>query len=170
MECAERDMEAYPLLSFQSLGVIYGRLSTAPLYVFESIDPEDIKSPNEIHELFSFVFWTLTIIPLLKHARVGLLPCNRGSYKILHHEEDSSSKGKLENKARRAIEKHKSCHYLLLFLALLGACMILSDVVLTPAISVLSATSGLGRSLATISVKFFSSDKTKDHVANVLKK
>ncbi|KAL0415589.1 UNVERIFIED_CONTAM: Potassium transporter 2 [Sesamum latifolium] len=175
-------------LSLQSLGVIYGRLSTAPLYVLESIDPEDIRSPNEIHELFSFIFWTLTIIPLLKyafivlradddgeggpfslysllcrHARVGLLPRNRGSDKILHHEEDSSSKGKLENKARRVIEKHKSCHYLLLFLALLGACMILSDAVLTPAISVLSATSGLGRSLATISVKFFSSHKTKDH-------
>ncbi|KAK4436804.1 Potassium transporter 2 [Sesamum alatum] len=183
------------LLSFQSLGVIYGRLSTAPLYVLESIDPEDIRSPNEIHELFSFVFWTITIIPLLKyafivlradddgeggpfslysllcrHARVGLLPCNRSSGKILHQEEDSASKGKLENKARRAIEKHKSCHYLLLFLALLGACMILSDAVLTPAISVLSATSGLGRSLAKISVKFFSSDKTKDHVANALKK
>ncbi|KAL0355023.1 UNVERIFIED_CONTAM: Potassium transporter 10 [Sesamum radiatum] len=113
-------------LSLQSLGVIYGRLSTAPLYVLESIDPEDIRSPNEIHELFSFIFWTLTIIPLLKyafivlraddngeggpfslysllcrHARVGLLPRNRGSDKILHHEEDNPSKGKLENNARR---------------------------------------------------------------------
>ncbi|KAI3455102.1 hypothetical protein Pfo_011765 [Paulownia fortunei] len=183
------------VLAFQSLGVIYGRLSTAPLYVLESIDPGDIKSPSEIHELFSFIFWTLTIIPLLKyafivlradddgeggpfalysllcrHATVGLIPCNRSSGKILHHEEDIPSKGKLENKARRAMEKHKCSHYLLLFLALLGACMMLSDAVLTPAISVLSATSGLGRSLAKISVKFFSSDKTKDHVANVLKK
>ncbi|KAK6148010.1 hypothetical protein DH2020_018922 [Rehmannia glutinosa] len=165
------------VLSFQSLGVIYGRLSTAPLYVLESIDPRDIKSPSEIHELFSFIFWTLTIIPLLKyafivlranddgeggpfslysllcrHATVGLIPSNRSSGKILHHGEDSPSKGKLENKARRAIEKHKSSHYLLLFLALLGACMILSDAVLTPAISV------------------FSSEETKDHVANIMKK
>ncbi|KAG8379495.1 hypothetical protein BUALT_Bualt07G0094400 [Buddleja alternifolia] len=182
------------LLSFQSLGVIYGRLSTAPLYVFESIEPGDIKSPNEIHELFSFIFWTLTIVPLLKyafivlradddgeggpfslysllcrHARVGLIPSNKTSLKIRHHEEDSPT-GKLENKARRALENHKISHYLLLVLALLGACMILSDAVLTPAISVLSAASGLGRSLAKISVKFFSSDKTKDHVANLLRK
>ncbi|KAL8488085.1 hypothetical protein ACS0TY_023931 [Phlomoides rotata] len=186
------------ILSFQSLGVIYGRLSTAPLYVFESIDPEDIKSPSEIHELFSFVFWTLTIIPLLKyafivlraddngeggpfslysllcrHATVGLIPSDRGTNKILNHEEDISStpsKSKPENKAKRVLEKHKSSHYLLLFLALLGACMILSDAVLTPAISVLSATSGLGRSLAKISVKFFSSEKMKDHVEHAMKK
>ncbi|KAL1566458.1 potassium transporter 10-like [Salvia divinorum] len=186
------------ILSFQSLGVIYGRLSTAPLYVLESIGPGDISSPDEMHELFSFIFWTLTVIPLLKyafivlkadddgeggpfslysllcrHAKVGLIPSNRGSSKILNQEEEEissdPSKGKPENKARKAIEKYKSSHYLLLFLALLGACMILSDAVLTPAISVLSATSGLGRSLAKIS-KVFSSDETKDHVANALKK
>ncbi|KAL6584195.1 hypothetical protein OROMI_003484 [Orobanche minor] len=172
------------VLSFQSLGVIYGRLSTAPLYVLESIDPTDIKSPDEMTELFSFVFWTLTIIPLLKyafivlraddeeegHAAVGLIPSNRSSANILQQGEDGPSKGKHENKARRAIEKHKSSHYILLFLALLGACMILCDAVLTPAISVLSAASGLGRSFAKISVKFFSSDETKDHVANVMTK
>ncbi|XP_051115924.1 potassium transporter 10-like isoform X2 [Andrographis paniculata] len=183
------------ILSFQSLGVIYGRLSTAPLYVMESIRPGDIRSPDEIHELFSFVFWTLTIIPLVKysfivlradddgeggpfalysllcrHASVGLIPCDKSSDKILHHEEHSPSKKTLESKARRTLEKHKSCHYLLFFLALFGACMILSDAVLTPAISVLSATSGLGRSLAKISAKFITSDHAKVHVAKTLKK
>lgn len=72
------------------------------------------------------------------HATVGLIPCDRGTGMILNHEEDISStpsKSKLENKAKRVLEKHKSSHYLLLFLALLGACMILSDAVLTPAIS-----------------------------------
>lgn len=60
------------LLSFQSLGVVYGRLSTAPLYVFESIKRKDLESRDEIHELFSFIFWTLTIIPLLKYAFIVL--------------------------------------------------------------------------------------------------
>lgn len=60
------------ILSFQSLGVIYGRLSTAPLYVLESIKPGDISTPDEMHELFSFIFWTLTIIPLLKYAFIIL--------------------------------------------------------------------------------------------------
>lgn len=60
------------ILSFQSLGIIYGRLSTAPLYVFETIDARDISAPEEIHELFSFIFWTLTLIPLLKYSFIVL--------------------------------------------------------------------------------------------------
>lgn len=180
------------LLAFQSLGVVYGRLSTAPLYVFGSIKSDDIQSKTEIHELFSFIFWTLTIIPLMKyafivlradddgeggpfslysllcrHAKVGLIPT---SSRIGDNEEETPCPSKMESKARKAIEKHKSAHYLLLFVALLGACMIISDAVLTPAISVLSATSGLGRSLAKISVKFTSSDETKYHLTKALKK
>ncbi|KAF2309135.1 hypothetical protein GH714_000776 [Hevea brasiliensis] len=38
-------------------------------------------------------------------------------------------------KGRRAFDKHKSSHYLMLFLALFGACMIIGDAVLTPSIS-----------------------------------
>ncbi|RWR75833.1 potassium transporter 6-like protein [Cinnamomum micranthum f. kanehirae] len=44
-------------------------------------------------------------------------------------------KPKVGSRARRAIEKNKSSHYLMLFLALLGACMVIADGVLTPAIS-----------------------------------
>lgn len=65
-------MEAYYTFGVQSLGVVYGRLSTAPLYVFGSIKSKDIQSKNEIHELFSFIFWTLTIIPLMKYAFIVL--------------------------------------------------------------------------------------------------
>ena len=59
-------------MSFQSLGIVYGRLSTAPLYVFGSILPDDLKSDKEIHELYSFIFWTLTLISLLKYAFIVL--------------------------------------------------------------------------------------------------
>ncbi|EPS73025.1 hypothetical protein M569_01730, partial [Genlisea aurea] len=179
------------LLSFQSIGVIYGRLSTAPLYVLESVDV-DVKSKDEIYELFSFIFWTLTIIPLFKYAfivlraddgeeggpfalysllcrnaRVGLIPSNGNTTKLLDLEDDELSKDESDNnKARKVIEGHKAIQHVLLFLALLGACMMLSDAVLTPSISVLAATKGLARSLA----KLFSSEKTKDGVAHALKK
>ena len=56
------------LLSFQSLGVVYGRLSTAPLYVFGSIPPKDFKSDESAYEYFSFIFGTLTIVSLAKYA------------------------------------------------------------------------------------------------------
>ncbi|KAI0504388.1 hypothetical protein KFK09_015340 [Dendrobium nobile] len=89
-------------LAYQSLGVVYGDLSISPLYVYKSAFAEDIEHSETNEEIFgvlSFVFWTLTLVPLLKyvfivlraddngeggtfalysllcrHARVGLLP------------------------------------------------------------------------------------------------
>ncbi|KAA8541401.1 hypothetical protein F0562_025364 [Nyssa sinensis] len=182
------------LLSFQGLGVVYGRLSIAPLFVFENVSAEDLKS-ERFYEFFSFVFWTLTIIPLLKyavlvlradddgeggtfalysllcrHAKVGLLPNDRSTNDVLHYEVGSPSKIMGESRARRAIEKHKSSHYLLLFLALFGSCMIIGDGVLTPALSVFSVSSGLERSLVEISHQFSFSESTRESVEKVLKR
>ncbi|KAJ8621435.1 hypothetical protein MRB53_029964 [Persea americana] len=164
------------LLSFQSLGVVYGHLSVAPLYVFGTISPDDIKSEEWLYGLLSFMFWTMTFIPLVKyafivlraddkgeggtfalysllcrHAKVGLLPNHEvADDELLTYEMEKLQKPKVESRARRAIEKNKSGHYLMLFLALLGACMVIADGVLTPAISVFSASKGLEQSLADI--------------------
>ncbi|PPD83572.1 hypothetical protein GOBAR_DD19505 [Gossypium barbadense] len=181
------------LLSFQSIGVVYGRLSTAPLYVFGSIPQNDFKSDESAYEYFSFIFWTLTVLSLVKytfivlkadndgeggtfalysllckHAKVGLLPNDKTSDDVTNNETGSPSRTKAESRARRAIAKHKSSHYLMLFLALFGSCMIICDAVLTPAISVLSAASGLRRSLTDI--KYSSSRKTEDSVLKDLRK
>ncbi|CAL5360728.1 unnamed protein product [Camellia sinensis] len=149
------------LLSFQSLGVVFGCLSIAPLFVFGTIGTETIESVDRIHELFSFVFWTLTIIPLLKYTlivlradyagEVGLLPNDKNTNDIMRFEEQTPSNIEVESRARRAIEKHKSSHYLMLVVA---SCMTVGDGILTPALSVLSASSGLRRSLADISYQF----------------
>lgn len=177
------------LLSFQSLGVVYGRLCTAPLYAFGSMDPSVLKSENEVYQLFSFIFWTLTILPLFKyafivlkadndgeggtfslyallckHAKVGLLPSDKCANEIIDREGQSPENLKAESRARRTIERHRSSHYLLLCLALFGSCMIIADGVLTPSISVLSATKGIGRSLSKFSQKIISSEKTREHV------
>ncbi|XP_028081595.1 potassium transporter 25-like isoform X2 [Camellia sinensis] len=183
------------LLSFQSLGVVFGRLSIAPLFVFATIGTENIESVDRIHELFSFVFWTLTIIPLLKyalivlradyageggifalysllcrHAKVGLLPNDKNTNDIMCFEEQTPSNIEVESRARRAIEKHKSSHYLMLVVALFGSCMTVGDGILTPALSVLSASSGLGRSLADISYQYSSSERTRNTLEKDFKK
>ncbi|XP_070024721.1 potassium transporter 25-like isoform X2 [Nicotiana sylvestris] len=183
------------VLSFQTLGILYGRLSTAPLYVFGSINPSDIKSGQQIYELFSFVFWTLTFIPLLKyafiilkaddngeggtfalysllcrHANVGLLPSDISTTELMHQEEGTPSKMKVESRARRAIGRYKSSHYLMLFLALLGSCMIICDGIFTPALSVLSATSDLRRSLSKLAARFTSSEKARHSIDKYLKR
>ncbi|XP_068659601.1 potassium transporter 6-like isoform X2 [Aristolochia californica] len=84
---------------------------------------------------------------------------------------ESVPKTKVESKARRAIEKHKNSHYLLLLLALLGSCMVIADGVLTPAMSVFSASSALERSISKLSTQLSSlSPKHQDSLTAHLSK
>ncbi|KAK8574641.1 hypothetical protein V6N12_062331 [Hibiscus sabdariffa] len=165
------------LLAYQSLGVVYGDLSTSPLYVYKSTFAEDIQhseTNEEIYGVLSFVFWTLTLVPLFKyvfvvlraddngeggtfalyslicrHAKVSLLPNRQvadealSTYKLEHHPEKKSSSG-----VKLYLEEHKVLHTALLILVLLGTCMVIGDGVLTPAISVFSAVSGLELSMS----------------------
>jgi len=69
------------LLAYQSLGVVYGDLSTSPLYVYKAAFAEDIQhseSNDEILGVLSFVFWTLTLVPLLKYVCVVLRADDHG--------------------------------------------------------------------------------------------
>lgn len=69
------------LLAYQSLGVVYGDLSISPLYVFKSTFAEDIRHSETNEEIFgvlSFVFWTLTLVPLLKYVFIVLRADDNG--------------------------------------------------------------------------------------------
>jgi KUP system potassium uptake protein/transcriptional repressor NF-X1 len=57
---------------------VYGRLSTAPLYVFGTIQTKDFKSNEIAYEYFSFIFWTLTVVSLLKYAFIVLRADDNG--------------------------------------------------------------------------------------------
>uniref|UniRef100_I1JC15 Potassium transporter n=1 Tax=Glycine max TaxID=3847 RepID=I1JC15_SOYBN len=68
-------------LAYQSLGVVYGDLSISPLYVFRSTFAEDIKhteSNEEVFGVLSLVFWTITLVPLLKYVFVVLKADDNG--------------------------------------------------------------------------------------------
>ncbi|TVU37233.1 hypothetical protein EJB05_10536 [Eragrostis curvula] len=165
------------LLAYQSLGVVYGDLSISPLYVYKSTFAEDIthsETNEEIYGALSFVFWTLTLIPLLKyvtivlraddngeggtfalysllcrHANVSLLPNRQvadeelSTYKLECPPEDAD-----KSRFKVWLEKHKMLHTALLVMVMIGTCMVIGDGVLTPAISVFSAVSGLELSLS----------------------
>ncbi|KAL1538588.1 Potassium transporter 8 [Salvia divinorum] len=162
-------------LAYQSLGVVYGDLSTSPLYVYKSTFAEDIQhseTNEEIYGVLSFVFWTLTLIPLLKyvfivlraddngeggtfalysllcrHARVSTLPNGQLADEDLYeYKKDGIASGNFRGlglRLRSTLEKHRVLQRMLLILALFGTCMVIGDGVLTPAISVFSAVSGL---------------------------
>ncbi|KAK3041774.1 hypothetical protein RJ639_000290 [Escallonia herrerae] len=162
-------------LAYQSLGVVYGDLSISPLYVYKSTFEEDIEhseSNEEIFGVLSFVFWTLTLVPLLKyvfivlraddngeggtfalysllcrHAKVSSLPsCQLVDEELSAYKKDTftgPNATAFGSRLKSTLEKHRVLQRFLLVLALLGACMVIGDGILTPAISVFSAVSGV---------------------------
>lgn len=153
-------------LAYQSLGVVYGDLSTSPLYVYRSTFAEDIhlsETNEEIYGVLSFVFWTITLVPLFKyvfivlrandngeggtfalysllcrHARVSSLPnCQLADEELSEYTKDGieSNKRNIGWRLKLTLEKYRVLQRLLLVLALIGTCMVIGDGVLTPTIS-----------------------------------
>lgn len=75
------DISRNLLLAYQSLGVVYGDLSTSPLYVYKSIfvgGLHDYQTPETIFGAFSLIFWAVTLIPLLKYVFIVLSADDNG--------------------------------------------------------------------------------------------
>ncbi|CAM6095907.1 unnamed protein product [Calypogeia fissa] len=162
-------------LAYQSFGVVYGDLSTSPLYVFKSTFSGSLRKYEEeivIFGVLSIIFWTLTLVPLIKYVFIVLgahdnneggtfalysLLCRRAKLSLLPNQqtvdEELSSYGitpttEHEHKPRPSnmkilLERHKYLRTGLLLVVLLGTSMVIGDGVLTPSISVLSAVTGL---------------------------
>ncbi|KAK4282171.1 hypothetical protein QN277_013579 [Acacia crassicarpa] len=160
------------ILAYQSFGVVYGDLSTSPLYVFTStVEGKLLKHYDEetIFGAFSLIFWTLTFIPLLKYVLILLgaddngeggtfalysLLCRHAKFNLLPNQQAAdeelssykygpSSQVVASSPLKRFLERHKRLRTALLVVVLFGACMVIGDGVLTPAISVLSSVSGI---------------------------
>ncbi|PKI42169.1 hypothetical protein CRG98_037408 [Punica granatum] len=157
-------------LAFQSIGIVYGDIGTSPLYVYSSTFTKGIKHDDDILGVLSLIFYTITLIPLIKYVfivlqandngdggtfalyslicrytRVGLIPSQQA-------EDQDVSNFQLElpnNRLRRAsrvkskLEQSRFAKYFLLFATMLGTSMVIGDGVLTPCISVLSAVGGI---------------------------
>ncbi|KAI4366976.1 hypothetical protein MLD38_022766 [Melastoma candidum] len=159
------------LLAYQSFGVVYGDLSTSPLYVYKSTfigKLQNHENEDSIFGAFSLIFWTFTLIPLLKyvfimlsaddngeggtfalysllcrHAKLSLLPNQQAADEELSAYRRPLTPAGSTSPLKRFLEKHKRLRTALLLVVLFGACMVIGDGVVTPAISVLSAISGL---------------------------
>ncbi|VAI05865.1 unnamed protein product [Triticum turgidum subsp. durum] len=86
---------------------------------------------------------------ICRHANVSLLPNRQiadeelSTYKLERNPETMD-----KTRVKVWLEKHKNLHTALLIMVLIGTCMVIGDGVLTPAISVFSAVSGLEFSLS----------------------
>ncbi|KAH9709040.1 putative potassium transporter 12 [Citrus sinensis] len=158
-------------LAFQTLGVVYGDMGTSPLYVYSDVFSKvQIETEIDVLGALSLVMYTITLIPLAKYVFVVLKANDNGEggtfalYSLISRyakvnmlpnrqpadEQISSFRLKLPTpeleralQLKDILERTSSLKTLLLLLVLMGTSLIIGDGILTPAISVMSAVSGL---------------------------
>ncbi|TVU05211.1 hypothetical protein EJB05_48365 [Eragrostis curvula] len=156
------------LLSYQSLGVVYGDIGTSPLYTFSSFT---LTNPGEEDFLgiLSLILWTLTLISLVKYVLVVLDADDHGEggtfalYSLLRQHVNfkgsmpvpvtrlasdinlkfHSKKRNLPSRMHEFLEGSTTAQAVITYIVLVGTCMVIGDGALTPSISVLSAVQGI---------------------------
>ena len=126
-----------PVLVLAAVGVVFGDIGTSPLYALkECFSPEHgiPYSEGAVLGIISMIFWSLLLIVTVKYVVFVLRADNNGEGGVL-------SLMALAMRATRS-DRHRVTTGLLM-LGALGACMLLGESVITPAISVLSAVEGL---------------------------
>lgn len=119
-----------------AIGVVFGDIGTSPLYAIkECFSPENphhvAASSGNVLGVLSLVFWSLTMVIVVKYLTFIMRADNNGAGGILAllalipQKKDAAKPG------------------VLLILALFGTALLYGDGVITPAISVLSAIEGL---------------------------
>ncbi|PHU22115.1 Potassium transporter 5 [Capsicum chinense] len=149
-------------LAFQSLGVVYGDIGTSPLYVFSSIFGGGIKHEEDVLAALSLIFYTITVIPVIKYAFIVLVANDNGDggtfalYSLICRyskvgllpsttaEDSEVSNFKLDVPDRRtrrasclksAVENSEFAKFFLLVATMVGTSMVIGDGVLTPFLS-----------------------------------
>ncbi|KAL5731353.1 hypothetical protein ACHQM5_004091 [Ranunculus cassubicifolius] len=164
------DWSSLLLLAFQSIGIVYGDIGTSPLYTLAGIFPDGVEHNDDILGVLSLIIWLLTLITLIKYvfvvlsandngdggtfalyslicrsAKVGLLPNEQVEDKDVSNYQLQLPGRRLNRatKVKSLLEKSQFAKYVLLFMTMIGTCMIIGDGILTPCISVLSAVGGI---------------------------
>ncbi|KAL9252369.1 putative potassium transporter 12 [Drosera capensis] len=168
---AEKKFSALLLLrfAFQSLGVVYGDLGTSPLYVFYNTFTHGIDDREDVIGALSLIIYSLTLIPLLKyvfivcrandngqggtfalysllcrHAKVNTIPNqHRTDETLTTYSRNTFPEKSFAATTKRWLERRAFRKNALLLIVLVGTCMAIGDGILTPAISVLSASGGI---------------------------
>jgi KUP system potassium uptake protein len=124
-------------LAIGALGVVYGDIGTSPLYALETVFTADNHAvhatPGEVYGVISLVFWSITLIVSIKYVGFIMRADNHGEGGIMA----------LTALVERTRLKSARAKGTLIALGILGASLFYGDGMITPAISVLSATEGL---------------------------
>jgi len=122
------------MLTLGALGVVFGDIGTSPIYALrQSLDTSG-TSVYDIYGVVSLIFWSLMLVVSLKYLAFVLRADNNGEGGIL------SLFALLPKNVRNAT---KGSRYVFIIFLMLGTALLVADGMLTPAISVLSATEGI---------------------------
>jgi KUP system potassium uptake protein len=125
-------------LTVGALGVVFGDIGTSPLYALQAVfamtgSSRVHRTPTEVYGVISLVFWSITLIVSLKYVTFIMRADNAGEGGIMA----------LTALLQGAKAKRAAVIGTLVTLGILGASLFYGDAMITPAISVLSAVSGL---------------------------
>jgi KUP system potassium uptake protein len=126
--------QSLPAVTLAAIGVVYGDIGTSPLYTFKECFSPHIGLPPIQPVIFGFlslIFWALILVVSVKYLAFVLRADNRGEGGILT----------LMSLAGR--NTYAGTTTILLVLGLIGGGFFYGEVVITPAMSVLSALEGL---------------------------
>ncbi len=112
-----------------ALGVVYGDIGTSPLYTLSACFGNIAVSAANILGVMSLIFWSLILVVSTCYVSVFLNASNDGEGGVLA--------------LLGLLKKNKKSYRLLFYIGIFGAGLLISDGMLTPAISVISAMEGL---------------------------
>jgi KUP system potassium uptake protein len=125
------------VLSLAALGVVYGDIGTSPLYALrESLNPHEhglALTQLNVLGILSLIVWSLVLLIAVKYVTIILRADNDGEGGILA----------LTTLVNRSLKREDPKRRVAVVLGLFGAALLYGDGLITPAISVLSASEGL---------------------------
>ncbi|XP_018508992.1 potassium transporter 3 isoform X2 [Brassica rapa] len=160
-------------LAYQSFGLAFGDLSISPLYVYKCAFYGGLRhyeTEDTMFGAFSLIFWTITLLSLIKYMVFVLraddngeggifalyaLLCRHTRFSLLLNQQAAdeeistyygpgdANRSLPSSDFKRLIEHNKRSKTALLLLVLAGTSMVITIGVLTPAVSVSSSIDGL---------------------------
>ena len=128
--------------SVSCLGIIWGDIGTSPLYTYSAIynceEECELPSLDDIKGTLSCVIWALTVVALIKYIIIVL--------QMDYHGEGGGFAMALNitRKGKRFVSKRAKAGFIIL--SCVGGGSLISDSLITPALSVLSSVEGLQQS------------------------
>jgi KUP system potassium uptake protein len=132
----EHHKKSLPLVMLAAIGVVFGDIGTSPLYALKECFSQEhgiAFTPEALFGVISMMIWALLVVVTFKYVFVVMRADNKGEGGVLS----------LMALALRSMRSDSKQYFLVMVLGMLGACMLLGESVITPAISVLSAVEGI---------------------------